>query len=473
MEAEKRTPSSCLHVVMFPFFAFGHISPFVQLSNKLSSHGVKISFFSAPANVNRIRSMLNDASTTQIIPLTIPHVEGLPPGVESTAELNPTQSELLKVALDLMQPQIKTLLSQLKPHFVLFDFAQEWLPKLAYELGIQTAFFSVFIALATAFVTVPARLPEPGRSPTVEEMQKPPPGFPQTSVTSLRTFEARDSLYVFKRFHDKPCVYDRVLSGLQGCSVILAKTCNEMEAPYINYVKSQFKKPVLLVGPVVPEPPTDHLEEKWAKWLDKFEANSVIYCSFGSETFLTDDQINELALGLELTGLPFFLVLNFPANVDVSAELKRALPRGFLERVEGKGIIHTGWVQQQQILAHKSVGCYLCHAGFSSVIEAIVNDCQLVMLPQKSDQFVNSKLVHGDLNAGVEVNRSDEDGFFGREDIKSAVETIVFNIDKEPGKSIRANQKKWKEFLLNKDIQNNFIKTLVEEMEAIAGISSI
>ncbi|XP_022862334.1 anthocyanidin 3-O-glucosyltransferase-like isoform X2 [Olea europaea var. sylvestris] len=439
MEAEKSSPNSCLHVVMFPFFAFGHISPFVQLSNKLSSHGVKISFFSVPANVNRIRSMLNDASTTQIIPLTLPHVEGLPPGVESTAELNPNQSELLKVALDLMQPQIKTLLSQLKPQFVLFDFAQGWLPKLAYELGIKTMLYSVFIALATAFAIVPVRLTEPGRSPTVEEMKKPPPGFPQTS----------------------------------GCSVILAKTCNEMEAPYINYFKSQFKKPVLLVGPVVPEPPPDHLEEKWAKWLDKFEAHSVIYCSFGSETFLTDDQIKELALGLDMTGLPFFLILNFPVNVDVSAELKRALPQGFLERVEGKGIIHTGWVQQQQILAHKSVGCYLCHAGFSSVIEAIVNDCQLVMLPQKSDQFLNSKLVHGDLEAGVEVDRRDEDGFFGKEDIKSAVETVMFNINKEPGKSIRANQKKWKEFLLNKDTQNNFIKTLIEEMEAIAGTSSI
>ncbi|KAL2557081.1 UDP-glycosyltransferase 79B6 [Forsythia ovata] len=470
MESEKSTTCSDLHVVMFPFFAFGHISPFVQLSNKLSSHGVKISFFSAPANVNRIMSMLNDASTTQIIPLTIPHVEGLPPGVESTADLNPTQAELLKVALDLMQPQIKTLLSKLKPHFVLFDFAQEWLPKLASELGIQTVFYSVFIALSTAFITVPSRLPEPERYPTLEEMKKPPPGFPQTSITSVRTFEARDFLYMFKRFHGKPCVYDRVLSGLQGCSVILAKTCNEMEAPYINYVKSQFKKPVLLVGPGVPVPPADQLEEKWAEWFDKFEANSVIYCSFGSETFLTDEQIKELALGLELTGLPFFLVLNFPSNVDVSTEIKRALPEGFLERVEGKGKIHTGWVQQQQILAHKSVGCYLCHAGFSSVIEAIVNDCQLVMLPQKGDQFLNSKLVHGDLKAGVEVNRKDDDGSFVKDDIKSAVETVMFKINQEPGQSIRANQKKWKEFLLNKDIQNNFIKHLVKDMEEIAGI---
>ncbi|CAI9780649.1 unnamed protein product [Fraxinus pennsylvanica] len=41
--------------------------------------------------------------------------------------------------------------------------------------------------------------------------------------------------------------------------------------------------------------------------------------------------------------------------------------------------------------------------GFSSVIEAIVNDRRLVMLPQKGDQFVNSKLVHGDHKAGVKA----------------------------------------------------------------------
>ncbi|KAI3472720.1 hypothetical protein Pfo_028084 [Paulownia fortunei] len=462
METEKNSLRTSLHLVMFPFFAFGHISPFVQLSNKLSSHGVKISFFSAPRNVHRIRSMLNPNPTSQIIPLIIPPVEGLPPGFESTSELNPTQSELLKVALDLMQPQIKELLSQLKPHFVLFDFAQEWLPKMASDLGIKTVFYSVFIALSTAFLTVPARLPDPKTYPTIEQVKYPPPGFPKTSVTSVKTFEARDFLYMFKSFHGRPCVYDRVLSGLKGCSIILAKTCNEMEAPYIQYVKSQFSKPVLLVGPV----------EKWANWLGQFEAKSVIYCSFGSETFLNDDQIKELALGLELTGLPFFLVLNFPANADASAELRRALPEGFLERVEGKGVISTGWVQQQQILAHTSVGCYLSHAGFSSVIEALMNDCQLVMLPQKGDQFLNSKLVSGDLKAGVEVNRRDEDGYFGKEDIKRAVEMVMSEVDEEPYKTIRENHKKWKSFLLNKGVQDNLIMGLVKEMEEIAGISS-
>ncbi|KAH0636506.1 anthocyanidin 3-O-glucosyltransferase [Solanum tuberosum] len=468
----KGNSNDVLHIVMFPFFAFGHISPFVQLSNKLSFHGVKVSFFTASGNASRVKSMLNSAPTTCIVPLTLPQVEGLPPGAESTAELTPITAELLKVALDQMQPQIKSLLSNLKPHFVLFDFAQDWLPKMADELGIKSVYYSVFVALSTAFLTCPARVPQPKNYPSLEDMKKPPPGFPHTSVTSVKTFEAQDFLYIFKSFHGGPTVYDRVLSGLKGCSAILAKTCSQMEGPYIEYVKSQFKKPVFLVGPVVPDPPSGELEERWGNWLNKFESGTVIYSSFGSETFLTDDQIKELALGLEETGLPFFLVLNFPANIDVSAELNRVLPKGFMERVKERGIVHSGWVQQQHILAHSSVGCYVCHAGFSSVIEALVNDCQVVMLPQKGDQFLNAKLVSGDMKAGVEVNRRDEDGYFGKQDIKEAVEMVMMEVDKEPGKFFRENQKKWKEFLLNTDIQCKFIEDLVYEMKAMVKISS-
>lgn len=157
METEK------LHVVMFPWFAFGHISPFVQLSNKLSAHDVRISFFSAHGNIPRISSLLDTSPThVQIIPLQIPHVEGLPIGLQSTADMTLSMSEVLKTALDQMQPQIKSLLVDLKPHFVLHDFAQHWLPSIADELGIKSIFFSVFSALALAWCTVPARLKPTG-----------------------------------------------------------------------------------------------------------------------------------------------------------------------------------------------------------------------------------------------------------------------------------------------------------------------
>ncbi|KAM7527456.1 hypothetical protein LguiB_030866 [Lonicera macranthoides] len=468
MESENN--GGALHLAMFPFFAFGHISPFEQLSNKLSSHaGVRISFLTAAGNVHRIKSMLNLTTTVQIIPLSLPTVPGLPPGIESTADTDPATSELLKVALDLMQPQIKTLLSQLNPHFVLFDFAHGWLPPLASQLGIKTILFSVFTAISTSFATVPARLPDDKTAPTVEQAKLPPSGFPKTSVTSLKTFEALDLLYIFMSFHGTPSVYNRLLAGLKNSSAILIKTCNEMEKLYVDYIKSQFNnKPVLLAGPVVPEPRSGELDQRWGNWLDQFPSKSVIYCSFGSETFLNDDQITELVLGLELTGLPFFVVLNFPVGVDISDEINRVLPEGFLERVKGKGVVHSGWVQQQHILGHDSVGYYVCHAGFSSVIEAIVNDCQVVMLPLKGDQFANSKLVSLDLKAGVEINRRDEDGYFGKEDVCEAVKTLMVEVESEPGKSIRANQKKWSEFLLNNEIHTDYITNLVKELKAMA-----
>ncbi|KAG6770133.1 hypothetical protein POTOM_025803 [Populus tomentosa] len=460
--------SSELHVVMFPWFAFGHISPFVQLSNKLALHGVRISFLSAPGNIARIKSSLLSTPTTQIISLPIPAVEGLPPGLNSTAETTPAVAGLLKKALDLMQPQIKTILEDLKPHFVFFDHSQHWLPKLASQIGIKTISYTVFSATSTSYLTVPARISEEGESPSIGDLMKPPNGYPSTSITSVKAFQARDFSIVYKSFDGGPTIYDRAVGSRLGCTAMLLKTCQEMEGPYVDFIKKQFKKPVLLTGPLVPDPPSGVLDEKWANWLGQFPAKSVIFCSFGSETFLNHDQIQELVLGLELTGLPFFLVLNFPAELDSQTELNQALPSGFLERVKGRGVLHTGWVQQQLILAHSSVGCYVCHSGFSSLIEALVNDCQLAMLPLKGDQFLNTKLIAGDLRAGVEINRRDEDGYFGKDDICEAVKAVMLDVDKEPGKSTRENHKKWREFLLNAQIQNKYIAELIEELKAMA-----
>ncbi|KAG4997873.1 hypothetical protein JHK85_029312 [Glycine max] len=449
---------------MFPFLAFGHISPFVQLSNKLFSHGVHVTFLSAASNIPRIRSTLNLNPAINVISLKFPN------GITNTAELPPHLAGNLIHALDLTQDQVKSLLLELKPHYVFFDFAQHWLPKLASEVGIKSVHFSVYSAISDAYITVPSRFADvEGRNITFEDLKKPPPGYPQNSNISLKAFEAMDFMFLFTRFGEKNLTgYERVLQSLGECSFIVFKTCKEIEGPYLDYIETQFRKPVLLSGPLVPEPSTDVLEEKWSKWLDGFPAKSVILCSFGSETFLSDYQIKELASGLELTGLPFILVLNFPSNLSAKAELERALPKGYLERVKNRGVVHSGWFQQQLVLKHSSVGCYVCHGGFSSVIEAMVNECQLVLLPFKGDQFFNSKLIANDLKAGVEVNRSDEDGFFHKEDILEALKTVMLEDNKEQGKQIRENHMQWSKFLSNKEIQNKFITDLVAQLKSMA-----
>ncbi|KAK3222442.1 hypothetical protein Dsin_009467 [Dipteronia sinensis] len=59
-------------------------------------------------------------------------------------------------------------------------------------------------------------------------------------------------------------------------------------------------------------------------WFGKQDKGLVVYVAFGSELSLSQEQINELALGLELSGLPFFWVLR---KSDDSCEL----PEGFGE----------------------------------------------------------------------------------------------------------------------------------------------
>ncbi|KAF3338435.1 anthocyanidin 3-O-glucosyltransferase-like protein [Carex littledalei] len=166
------------------------------------------------------------------------------------------------------------------------------------------------------------------------------------------------------------------------------------------------------------------------------------------------------------TGCPFLVVLNFPQREkeeDDKEILNRKLPKGFKERVKGRGIVHCGWVQQQHILQHKSVGCFVCHAGFSSVMEGLIADCQLVMLPQKGDQFLNSVLFEKELGVGVEVERNEADGSFRREAISEAIRTVMAKEESE-GKKRRQNQKNWKEFLMNEEVQEKFMVEFVKSL---------
>jgi len=108
-------------------------------------------------------------------------------------------------------------------------------------------------------------------------------------------------------------------------------------------------------------------------------------------------------LGLELTGLPFLAVVKVPVGFET---IEAALSEGFKERVEGRGIVHSGWIQQQLILEHSSVGCFITHCGAGSLTEALVNKCQMVLLPQlDADHIINARMMGSNLKVGVEVQR--------------------------------------------------------------------
>nr|GMD01969.1 UDP-glycosyltransferase 79B6 [Ipomoea batatas] len=182
-------------------------------------------------------------------------------------------------------------------------------------------------------------------------------------------------------------------------------------------------KRVYCTGPLLPEQPREEpFDDEIARWLGKFEQNSVIFCVFGSEVTLAKEQFQELVLGLELTGLPFLVAVKPPEGLS---SIEEALPEGFQERVKGKGIVHGGWVPQPMILRHKAVGYFVNHGGSASMWESLASHCRIILAPANRFDFIlNARLMAEELKAAVEVER-DENGKFFKENLCNAIKSVM------------------------------------------------
>lgn len=92
-----------LHIVMFPWLAFGHIIPFLELSEAIVRKGHKISFISTPRNIDRLPKLRpNVSSSMTFVKIPLPQVEGLPENAEATMDVGSEDVDFLKKAYDLI-----------------------------------------------------------------------------------------------------------------------------------------------------------------------------------------------------------------------------------------------------------------------------------------------------------------------------------------------------------------------------------
>ncbi|KAK9163206.1 hypothetical protein Syun_004108 [Stephania yunnanensis] len=96
---------------------------------------------------------------------------------------------------------------------------------------------------------------------------------------------------------------------------------------------------------------------------------------------LNQDELNELALDLELFDLPFFWVFRNPPSSSLE------LPNGFIERKSDRGLVWEKWAPQVRILGHASIGGFLMHCGWNSVIERLGLGRALVLFTAFSSRY--------------------------------------------------------------------------------------
>lgn len=115
-----------MHIVIFPWLAFGHLLPGLKLARRLASRGHRVSFVSTPRNLSRLPPGL--APRVDLVPLPLPRVDGLPEGAESTNDVPYEKFGLHRKAFDGLAAPFAACADgeESRPDWVLLDGFHHW-----------------------------------------------------------------------------------------------------------------------------------------------------------------------------------------------------------------------------------------------------------------------------------------------------------------------------------------------------------
>ncbi|KDP29836.1 hypothetical protein JCGZ_18411 [Jatropha curcas] len=110
----------------------------------------------------------------------------------------------------------------------------------------------------------------------------------------------------------------------------------------------KLNKKIVPIGSLVQDPVNedyDHGEKmEILEWLQKKERSSTVFVSFGSEYFLSQQKIDEIAHRLEHSMVNFIWVVRF--TIGKEKQKLEVLPKRYLEKVKERGIVVDGPKQE-------------------------------------------------------------------------------------------------------------------------------
>ncbi|KAM7508817.1 hypothetical protein LguiA_019270 [Lonicera macranthoides] len=162
-------------------------------------------------------------------------------------------------------------------------------------------------------------------------------------------------------------LFSQLLKRFNLVEGILLNSFMELEEGAIKalQVEELGRPPVYPIGPLVKTGSGEERSE-FVEWLDNQPRGFVLFISFGSGGTLSSNQMNELAFGLEMSGQRFIWVVKRPNSKISNATYfsdesennsLEFLPKGFLDRTKGIGLVVPDWAPQAEILANSSIGC--------------------------------------------------------------------------------------------------------------------
>ncbi|KAK6143670.1 hypothetical protein DH2020_024018 [Rehmannia glutinosa] len=397
------------HIMMFPWVAFGHMIPFLELSKRLAAKGILVSYISTPKNIQRLPPIPSHLQPNiNLLEIPMPPVEGLPENCEATIDLPENQIQYLKKAYDKLAEPFENLLQETKPDLIILDFAPYRISQVATKFCIKTAFFSVFTAATLSYVGPPGELKTGKRRVTLEQ------------------YDAAVDLHVPDA--SSKSTSGRIAKIIEESSFVVVRSCHEFEGEYLSLVEELYDRPVLPIGVLPPIP-----EEK--------ENNVAINSSWLNANRWLDGHNRSRK----------------PQDVENSSEL---LPPGFSDRTLNQGVVLLGWAPQLEILAHPAIGGCLFHSGWGTIIESLGFGHPLVLLPMVFDQGLNAKLLV-EKEVGYDVPRN-EDGSFSRDVVAKSIRRVMVEPE---GQQLRSKAADMRSIFGDHKRHDNYIDKFIEYLE--------
>ncbi|KAG1331949.1 7-deoxyloganetin glucosyltransferase [Cocos nucifera] len=432
----------------------GHIKPFLKLAKILHSRGFFITFVYTEFDYARLLKAggqdamkVSDDFQFETIP------DGLPPSdLDSNRHIPSLCDSLSKNVLVPFRDLITRLGTTAAPpvSLVIWDGIMSFGRKAAAELGIPDIMFWTASASGLMSYLHYPQLIDKGLAPLKDESDL-TNGFLNTHVdwipgmgdiqlrylpAFIRTTDPDDILfnYVTNETREAP-----------KATAIVINTLQDLEHQVLDALKQMFP-PIYTVGSIsmlckqmsnnssISLPSNLWKEDaSCMEWLDRREPKSVVYVNFGSIINLSMECLLEFAWGLANSNHFFLWVI----RSDLISGDKAILPQAFLREIAKERCLVASWCPQEEVLLHPSVGAFLTHCGWNSILESICGGVPILCYPAFAEQTTNCYFACKKWGIGMEIGSDVK-----RDEVEGAINEVMVGAK---GKDMRKKAGKLKE----------------------------
>ncbi|XP_074561041.1 UDP-glycosyltransferase 87A1-like [Curcuma longa] len=427
------------HVVLLPYPGRGHIHPLLRLAHRLASCG----FVTTVVLTQEWLSLLS-ASSPPLPPSVC--FRSIPNVVPSERARGADLGSFIRAVLVDMGPPVAALLAELDPPpaVLVADSMLPWAPAIARRMDVPIAAF--FPQAATIFLALQQLK---ALSPLEIERSISGNGSNYLDYVPRPTSSHLDDFITHSNGEGMLKAFIEGISWFATARCILFNTFNELETRALHALRSFVAVPFYSIGPLVADIVTEQTTKWYFSWLDSHLPRSVLYVSLSSFLPFTNEELKEIAIGLQMSGHPF--LWSVPDSKDIE------------ELIGQKGIV-VPWCNQAEVLCHPSIGGFLTHCGWNSTLEGIHAGVPMLTFPLMWDQFPNSKLIVEDWGVGFSL-KDDDKGVVSREVIAIAVRRLMDLYSAGSKELSKVMELKWKShFASSTEVDfNNFIEKITSQ----------